>query len=235
MLVPDAPQYDNTGDGEASQETIVGGWITGWLRMGARGTVQWIVAILMVSLCAAAVHAVDLPVYVYSADFDYRIPADPDTSKGFMADAHIDIPGHFTVCDLDVGINLTHSNVWDIEIILQSPAGTSLCLNMYSLDEYFVGEDYRDAVFDDEAEIAVEDARPPFTGSFKPRSPAKLSLFDGEDAFGRWTLRVYDAHYYDTGTFEELELMITTPEPASAVLLMLGAVLVTLTKRAERR
>jgi len=191
--------------------------------MDAHNAVQRIVAILviMVGLCFPVFAG---PVHIYRGTLDLRIPADPDSSKGWMNDAIIDVPDHLTICDLDVGISLTHTSVFDLQIFLQSPAGTRICLNMYNpFDGYFKGQDYAQTIFDDQAQTPIEQAQPPFTGRFRPLEPYKLSEFDDEDAYGPWRLQIYDAFYADTGSLDSFELMITTPEPTTAILLVLGA------------
>ncbi len=170
-------------------------------------------------------------VRVYGNSFDLPIPADPCETKGKMEDAKINILDNFIIQDLDVAITLTHSNVFDLQIFLQGPSGTRLCLNMYNVDEYFEGADYIKTIFDDEAATAIEQAQPPFTGRFRPREPYKLSLFDGEDVFGWWKLQIYDFWPANTGKLTSFELMIATPEPATMTLLILGIVLVRLHNR----
>jgi len=167
------------------------------------------------------------PVHTYGGEFDLEIPADPDDSKGWMVDAVIEVPDNITIEDLDVGISLTHDNVSDLQIILESPSGTTAILNMYDLsEEYVEGEDYVDTIFDDEAETPIGEAEPPFPGRYQPQDP--LSVFDGENAQGTWRLRIYDAHYADTGSLESVELMITILEPATAVILIFGVAFATL-------
>lgn len=198
--------------------------------MNARNAAQRIVAILLIATGACGSTVFANPVHIYSADFDLPIPADTDSSQGWMADAVIEIPDHFTIDDIDVGITLTHTNMFDLQIFLQSPDGTTLCLNEYSIYEYFEGENYTQTVFDDEADVPIEQADPPFTGEFRPRTPNLLEAFDGLDAFGLWRLRIYDVWYYDTGTLNHFELIITTPEPATAILFTLGIALMRLQK-----
>jgi subtilisin-like proprotein convertase family protein len=159
-------------------------------------------------------------VYTYSDTFNYRIPADPASTKGPMLDAVINVTDHLTIFDLDIGINLTHSNVFDLQIFLESPSGTRVCLNMYDLDEYFDGEDYIKTIFDDEAEIPISEAGSDLSGRFQPIDP--LSAFDGEDAYGLWRLQIYDAYYADIGSLESYNLSITVLEPATAILLIFG-------------
>lgn len=201
--------------------------------MDIRSAVQWLVAILSV-LMGFCVSAFAGPTYVCSGHFDLRIPADPDNSKGWMADAIIEITDHFTIGDLDVGITLRHTNVFDLQLFLQSPVGTTLGLNMYNLDEYFKGEDYIQTIFDDEAEIPVEEDKPPFTGRFRPRAGNLLGIFDGQDAYGPWRLLIYDAYYADTGNLNTFELIFTIPAPPAAGLLIFGVGLVALLRPCTR-
>jgi len=200
--------------------------------MDARSKVQWIVAVLVVVVVSFPVFAG--PVYTYGGAFDLPIPkldsGDPDVSKGWMDDAVVEITDHFIVSDIDVRINIAHTNVFDLQIFLQSPVGTRICLNMYDFREFFEGANYTQTMFDDEAELSIKQAEAPFTGCFRPIEPYKLSEFDGENLYGPWRLQIYDAWDWDTGTLDSFELVITTPEPATAMLLILGAGLVTLFK-----
>ena len=121
--------------------------------MDSCSAAQRIVAILVIVAggCGGAVFAG--PVYTYHGSFNLPIPApdEPESEfgKGWMTDAIIDVPHHFTIHDIDVGISLTHTSVFDLQIFLQSPAGIMLCLNMYNYDEYFEGADYTRTIFDD--------------------------------------------------------------------------------------
>lgn len=197
--------------------------LTDGLRMDTRSRAQWIVAVLL------GVGALSFPVfadeaYTYSGDFNLQIPADLDASKGWMDDAVIEIDRHVTILDLDVSISLTHSNVFDLQIYLQSPEGTTLSLNSYNPDnEFFKGKDYSQTVFDDEAQTPIGQAEPPFTGQFRPDASDGLEVFNGQDAYGSWQLQIYDAYHHNTGILDSFELTITVPEPATVVLLTLGA------------
>lgn len=205
------------------------------MRMDTRSAAKWIVAILVVVVGAGApVFAGQ--VYVYGGNvYDRPIPANPDNTRGWMQDAIINVPDHFNICDLDVGISVTHTKVFDLQIFLQSPAGKKLCLNMYNpFNEYFDGEDYIQTIFDDEAQLPIEHAAAPFTGRFKPRTPNLLKVFDDQDAFGSWRLQIYDYWYADTGKLDSFELIIETPEPATAILLLLGTGIITLFKPRRR-
>jgi len=193
--------------------------------MTAGKVLRWLVIIFLV-VGRSCFSALANPVQTYGGEFDLRIPADPNRSSGAMYDAVIEIPDHFSVYDLDVGISLTHDSVFDLQIFLVSPAGTRVCLNMYDLDDYFEGEDYVDTIFDDESEIPIDQAEPQFTGRFRPKD--SLAAFDGQDAYGLWRLQIYDTYYADTGSLGSFELMVTILEPATAILLIVGVGLATL-------
>ncbi len=209
--------------------------------MDARSIAQRIVAIFLVGagFCFPAFADPAPIIYSYSQDFDLPIPSldDPNSEydMGWMNDAIIEVPNHFTIYDLDVGISLTHTSAFDLQIFLHSPTDMWICLNMYNFEkEFFKGQDYTDTIFDDQADTPIEDAKAPFTGRFRPRSPFQLSVFNGEGAFGQWKLQIYDAYYDDTGVFNHLELIFNTPEPASALLMTLGATILTLCRRRGR-
>jgi subtilisin-like proprotein convertase family protein len=197
--------------------------------MDTRSSAIGIVAALFLVMIFPSVGFPD-PTHIYPGDFNLPIPANPDDTNGWMNDAIIEIPDHFVISDLDIGINVTHTNVFDLQIRLQSPAEKLIYLNMYNYDEFFVGANYTNTVFDDEALLSIKEGSAPFTGRFRPVEPYKLSEFDGEDAYGSWRLQIYDAFYYDTGTFNHFELMISAPEPATALLLTFGIGLVSLFK-----
>jgi hypothetical protein len=201
--------------------------------MDARSAAQQIVAILVIAVGWTFPVFAD-SIHIYASDFSLPIPAldEPESAygKGWMDNAIIEVGDYHIIHDIDVGINLTHTNVFDLQIFLQSPAGTQLCLNMYNLDEYFEGENYTNTIFDDEAEVPIEQGEAPFAGRFRPTAGSLLQVFDGQDSFGLWRLQIYDAWEWDTGTLNSFELTIAAPEPATAILLTLGTGLMTLFK-----
>jgi len=208
--------------------------------MDARSAMQGIVAILVV-VVGVSFPVFAGPVYTYRGDFNLPIPkldsSDPDISRGWMDDAIIEIPHHLIIDDIGVAISLTHDGLFDLQILLQSPAGKNVVLNLAGNLAFIVrGEDdhftaYGGSVewfFDDEADVSIEEATEPFVGAFRPAW--NLSLFDDEDACGTWCLQIHDRYYAHTGTLNSFELVITTPEPATAILLLLGTGLITLFK-----
>jgi subtilisin-like proprotein convertase family protein len=191
--------------------------------MDARRLIESFVVILIMMLSAYDRPVLAGSVYNYPGDFNLPIPApdqpESEFGRGWMADATLNIADHVTIYDLNVRFSLTHESLFDLEILLKSPAGTSVALNLAGNTAFIVrGEDGRltavggsfDLLFDDEAATPIDQAAKPFTGPFQPT--ASLSSFDHEDAFGTWYLRIYDAFYADT----------------TAILLIFGTVLATL-------
>jgi subtilisin-like proprotein convertase family protein len=189
--------------------------------MDTHGQVQRIAAAyaIALSLCSAALADLGL---VYGGSFDLRIPA-TGSGKAWAQEAVVNVPDHITVIDVDVSITLTHTSVFDLEVILAGPNGARLRLNWYTFDEFFEGQDYTGAIFDDEASASIELADAPFAGRFTPKAPSRLDVFDGIDAYGPWRLQIYDWWYSNTGTLEEFKLILNTPEPATILTLILGA------------
>ncbi len=205
------------------------------LRMDARSTVQGIVAVLV--MAGASFPVLAGPVYIYGGDFNLPI-LDPPGPGGLMTMAIIEVPDPFIIRDLDVHISITHTSVFDLQLFVQSPDGARVCLNMYDFTEFFEGADYKQTIFDDEAELPIEEGEPPFTGRFRPKAidPLnQLEVFAGKSVYGSWQLQIYDMWPADTGVLDSFELIVTAPEPTTAMFLIFGAGLVTLFKSRRGR
>ncbi len=100
-----------------------------------------------------------------------------------------------TVNDVNIGLDITHTWDADLDIILQSPAGTRVIL---SSDNGGSGDHYTGTIFDDEASLAITSAAAPFNGTFRPEG--LLSAFDGESVNGTWILEIFDDTAGDIGT-----------------------------------
>lgn len=112
------------------------------------------------------------------------------------------------IIDLNVTINVTHTFVSDLEIVLISPSGTRIVL---ASGVGWSGDNFVETLFDDEASNAIFNGSAPFTGSFRPAQP--LSLVDGEDPNGLWSLEVTDFFNEDQGQIQNWTLGIQTGEP----------------------
>jgi hypothetical protein len=186
----------------------------------------------VISLAFVVFTAVVLPgsgstmLYVYGGPFNNPIPADTGLNIGRMDDAVIDVNEHLIITDLDVSIDIVHTDVFDLEIMLQGPNGVEICLNAYyDTKDFFNEPNYSGTIFDDEADTPIELGSAPFADSFRPKSGNFLSTFYGTDAYGAWRLKINDLYHDDRGYLENFELMITVPEPATFVLFALAGCL----------
>jgi subtilisin-like proprotein convertase family protein len=200
--------------------------------MGARN-IFYCVSVFIVAAGGWICPIYGVPVYICGGDFNLRIPQEPDSSYGWMADAVIDIPVHYNISDLDVKISITHSSAFDLRLFLVNPAGISVVLNEYlDLNDFFYSPNYTQTIFDDEALVSVEDGEAPFTGRYRPRE--SLNIFDGEDTFGAWRLLIYDQCLNDSGYLDSFEMFISVPEPAAIFLLGFGSLFMLL-RNSNRR
>jgi uncharacterized repeat protein (TIGR01451 family) len=131
------------------------------------------------------------------------------------------VPVGYIVADVDLGVLITHTYRSDLRIDLTSPAGTTVTVMTWTGNVQ--GGDNLNDRFDDEAAAAiithtaaandpVTPVPPPYSHSFKPSSP--LSVFDGQNALGNWTMTICDAVTADIGTYNRADLFIT-PAPAA--------------------
>lgn len=189
--------------------------------MNAQGIVSAISVIAIFLPARVPVQAGDV-VCTYSGSFNLRIPAGTDTGKASMVDAIIEVPSHLPITDLDVTVDITHTSAFDLKLLLRSPSGTTVLLNEGDLSHFYKGANYSLTTFDDEAGTPIEEGQVPFRGRYRPLAPSLLASFDGEDAYGPWQFKVYDARWGDIGTFNSYTLTITVPEPMTAAFLLLG-------------
>jgi len=190
------------------------------------------IAIILAIVIGLSFPVYALPVRIYGGEFNLPL-LDPTGPGSAMTEAAIDVPDHFFIADLDVRIDITHTLIFDLNLILQSPDGTRVCLNKYEFTEIFKGANYTNTVFDDEAEIAIEEGTVPFTGHFRPEAGYLLESFDGQDAYGPWRLQIYDMWLTDTGTLNIFELIFTEiPEPGTVLLVGLGGLALLRKRRA---
>ena len=221
--------------------------------MKTRNSISTVFLIFAITLAYPSAVSATL-VRIYRAEFtDWSIPSAPQQSKGWMDDAFIDITEHLTIHDLDVRVVFTHSSLYDLRILLQSPGGTVITLSEAGNSAFITrGKDKRltpvasagQFYFDDQAHLPIEDGNKPYHGPLKPitkpylgpfRPSSQLSAFNEQDIFGRWKLKIYDYIVPDTGQLDSFELIVQTPEPATIILLMLGVFLMMIFRHHKRR
>lgn len=131
------------------------------------------------------------------------------------------VPVGYIVADVDLGVLITHTYRSDLRIDLTSPGGLTVTVMTWT-GNVQAGDNVNDR-FDDEAVgvltthvAAANDpltpTPPPYSHSFRPSSP--LSVFDGQNAAGNWTMTICDAVAADTGTYNRADLFITAAPAA---------------------
>jgi serine protease len=117
--------------------------------------------------------------FVFASD-DVPAPIRGFTAVGSYLTINQDIP----IGDLNVQVDISYHQVGSLLLILVSPGGNYAILSLFNGD----GADYQNTIFDDEASTPISQGNAPFAGSYQPDDP--LSVFDGENARGTWTLWV---------------------------------------------
>lgn len=157
---------------------------------------------------------------IFSGEFQQRIPAVGD-GQAWMEPVQLLVDRHLIIKDIDVYFDITHTQVGDLRIFLDGPEGESLMLKELWLPWQEEQSNMYGTVFDDEASLHIYEGSPPYTGRFLP-DEGSLAIFDGSDAYGLWTLSIWDGYPDDYGTLDKWELHITTaPEPVSFVYLLI--------------
>lgn len=115
-----------------------------------------------------------------------------DNQKSTWGMTVTNVPVDFS--KMTVSLDISHTFVSDLEIILIAPDGTRVLLaNAVGGG----GDNFIDTVFDDHASTPILSGSAPFTGSFIPQEP--LAGFQGSDPNGVWVLSVEDFANFDTG------------------------------------
>lgn len=111
------------------------------------------------------------------------------------------------LADLDVTMTIEHPQIVNLVVTLgRNGVGViDLARHRGTVE----GENFTGTVLDDEAALSLYDAQAPFTGPHRPDSP--LSVADGTDPQGEWSLRVQDTGASDQpyGTLVSWSLTMT--------------------------
>ncbi|HEV2911855.1 MAG TPA: proprotein convertase P-domain-containing protein [Pyrinomonadaceae bacterium] len=141
-----------------------------------------------------------------------NIPFAVSGFTGRISDLNFKFGG--TTCSSAIGattVGLDHTWVGDLVVTLKSPQGTVVTLMNRPGGENNEGNNFCNTVLDDESTGAsiqnITPAQAPYAASFKPNSP--LSIFDGQNPNGTWTLNVSDRFAQDTGNVRAFSLIIT--------------------------
>jgi subtilisin-like proprotein convertase family protein len=157
------------------------------------------------------------------------------------------VSDHLTISDVNVRFSSAHEYAADLKVSLTSPQGTTLLLFQ---DCGGSGANFQDTLLDDDAmasetlpvpRIGTDYNVAPFAGVYRLETN-NLSAFDGQQAYGVWTLTVEDVaeEYAGTvlragdaapwGTAVGTQLIIV-PEPATVGVLAAAGLLLALRRR----
>ncbi len=114
-----------------------------------------------------------------------------------------------TLQDVDVKVNIQHTYVSDLRIVLIAPDGTRITLFYRHGGS---GDNLVNTVFDDAASSYIGNAAAPFTGSFRPYQ--LLSALNGKNPNGAWKLEIRDYYRADGGFLDNWTLSLRTGTPA---------------------
>lgn len=123
---------------------------------------------------------------------------------------------NYIIDDVDLGVLATHSWRGDLQITLQSPAGTRV--QLVNGDSGNISGDHFNVRLDDGAAQTVNTdgntanhstSAPPYQNIFRPNAP--LSAFHGESSAGTWRLEICDLFpSADNGNFLRADLYLTS-------------------------
>ena len=127
----------------------------------------------------------------------------PDNQCPPVVTAPITVSGMSAVTDVDVRIWVSHLRNSDLYVYLRGPNGVQIEL---STNNGGNSQDYNATVFDDEATTSITAGTGPFFADFHPEQ--LLSMFDGIDPNGIWTLEICDDAGGNAGTLTYWDIQI---------------------------
>jgi subtilisin-like proprotein convertase family protein len=116
------------------------------------------------------------------------------------------------IADLDVQVDIDYPDAGLLGLSLVSPTGTRVAL---AQPRDFLGPNYDNTVFDDEAPESLDEGSPPYAGSFRPVAP--LSALDNRSTLGVWKLEVAASWFY-SGTLQAWSLRVIPHPPQISVM-----------------
>jgi uncharacterized repeat protein (TIGR01451 family) len=119
----------------------------------------------------------------------------------------------YTIADVNVGAIITHNLRNHLRLSLTSPAGTTVNL----MTNIGGTRSHLNVLYDDAAAASItthsansdNTGTAPYQRTFKPQSV--LSVFNGQNSLGTWTLTMCDSVAGTTGSFVRADLYLTTP------------------------
>jgi len=144
---------------------------------------------------------------------DYSDAAIADVPNS-TASVPLTITGGYTIGDLNVNIDITHTYVQDMTILLEGPASIGSPI-ITLLEEACGGDQNIGCTMDDAGDVPTCSGSPAISGSIAPVDP--LSVLNTLPANGVWTLRVIDPYNQDGGSINNFSIDICSVEAALSV------------------
>jgi len=134
-----------------------------------------------------------------------NFPVGPN--QGTVTISTITITNNREINDVNVNLNINHTFVGDLDIVLRGPDNTTVVL----VDrEGGSGDNFINTTFDDQADDPINGQSAPFTGTFRP--DGNLSDFNGMMSAGDWDLIITDNANIDGGQLNDWTIEICGDE-----------------------
>jgi subtilisin-like proprotein convertase family protein len=131
--------------------------------------------------------------------------------------SRLTVPDSFLIADLNVTLNITHTNDPDLTATLIAPDGTRILLfdRVGAVGPIGTRRNFTQTTLDDQASTPITSGAAPFFGTFQPQGDINgtLSTLNGRNAAGTWTLEIVDNTPGNTGTLNSWSLTFRKPVP----------------------
>ncbi|WP_322550961.1 reprolysin-like metallopeptidase [Flavobacterium psychraquaticum] len=133
----------------------------------------------------------------------------PDNNTAFTVRS-INVPTTANISDVNIAVNLTHTYVSDLQIILQGPMVTTTQSTIFN--QSCTTNDNINATFDDQGAGIV--CSPTITGNVTPATP--LSIFNNLNPNGNWLVGIRDVGPGDLGNVVSYTLTVCSVQATLA-------------------
>lgn len=126
--------------------------------------------------------------------------SDGPSSGGPVSISTINIPANFSIVDMIIGVDITHSNIRDLKVVLKHPDNTPvLLINRICTTQDGISADLADG-------FGNPICNNPVVGTFSPNQP--LSAFNTKFALGDWKLEIQDFATNNIGTLNNWSILV---------------------------
>ena len=128
------------------------------------------------------------------------------------------------ICDIHVRIDVTHTHIGDLDIILVTPWGQDITLSTGNGGDNTTGNAYVNCTFDDNATNSITTITPttPGGGTYKPMDNLVAACL-GNDPNGIWKLEVNDLLPLDQGIVRRFQLFLKVGNPIAPTWDLVGS------------